>query len=105
MINIVATECRPEDEKKFNDWYNNVHIPMLLKCKGLLAVTRYKLKNGSDGLPKYLAVYEFKDEKAFEDFEKSPELAAAREDVRQTWKNGLDIKWRAQYEVIKSWDK
>ena len=34
-LNIVGTECVAKDEAKFNKWYNEVHIPMLLKYKGL----------------------------------------------------------------------
>ena len=43
VINIVGTRCQPDDDAKFNKWYNEVHIPMLLKCKELKGVTRYKI--------------------------------------------------------------
>jgi hypothetical protein len=43
VINIVATRCQPVDDEKFNRWYNEVHIPMLLKYKKLLGVARYKV--------------------------------------------------------------
>ena len=42
IINIVATECRPEEEERFNKWYNEVHVPMLFKYKGMKRVTRCK---------------------------------------------------------------
>ena len=106
VINIVASECSPDQEIKFNKWYNEVHIPMLLEVPGLLGVTRYKLAGKVAGQAKYLAVYEFKDQASFEAFEQSPELGAARDEMSQTWKNGgLDIKWRAPYESIKTWKK
>jgi hypothetical protein len=106
VINIVASECKIEDDKKFNDWYNGVHVPMLFKYKGLLKVTRYKLHGGPEGQAKYLAVYEFKDKAAFEGFQGSPEMAAAREEMGVTWKDKMfDIKWRAQYEPIQAWEK
>jgi antibiotic biosynthesis monooxygenase (ABM) superfamily enzyme len=106
VINIVASECQPDQEIKFNKWYNEVHIPMLLKIPGLVGVTRYKLAGEASGQAKYLAVYEFKDRSSFEAFEHSPELSAARDEMAQTWKNGgFDIKWRAPYEAIKTWKK
>ena len=106
VINIVASECAPANEVKFNKWYNEIHIPMLLKFPGLLAVTRYKFTGGDAGQVKYLAVYEFKDQASFEAFEKSPELNAAREEMGQTWKNDMfDIKYRARYETIQAWKK
>ena len=106
VFNFVATECLPDDEAKFNKWYNEVHIPMLLKFPGLLAVTRYKFIGGDAGQVKYLAVYEFKNQASFEAFEKSPELKAAKEEMGQTWKDDMfDIKYRARYETIKAWGK
>ena len=104
VINIVATECRSDEESKFNKWYNEIHIPMLLKFKGVLGVTRYKLIGKDEGQAKYLAVYEFKDARSYEAFQNSSELAAARDEMNQTWKSsGFNVKWRAQYESIKSW--
>ncbi len=106
VINIVASECQPDQEAKFNKWYNEIHIPMLLKLTGLLGVTRYKLAGDSKGQTKYLAVYEFKDQSSLDAFEQSAELSAARDEMAQTWKGGgFEIKWRAPYEVIKTWRK
>ena len=104
MINVVATGCSPEDENKFNDWYDRVHVPLLMKHKAILAVTRYRLSAGPEGQAKYLAVYEFAGKDSFDAFEKSPEFAAARDEMRQTWGDrAFEIKWRAQYEVLRSW--
>ena len=76
---IVATECVPEVEEKFNKWYDEVHIPMLLEMKGLKEVRRYKLVRGNnDQYPKYMATYVFEDMEAYEEFENGPVLAAAK---------------------------
>ncbi len=106
VLNIVAAECRAEHEAEFNKWYNEVHIPMLFKFDGMVGVTRYKLMDGSEGMARYLALYEFKNKAALDAYQRSPELAAARDEMGQTWKGrAFDIKWRAQYEPIKTWKK
>ena len=106
IINVVATQCQPEDERKFNKWYDEIHIPMLLKFKGITEVTRYKIINESEEYPKYLAIYEFENQNAFEAFQTSPELTAVREESRETWKGeGFEIRWRVQYESIKTWKR
>ncbi len=106
IINMVATQCQPEDEEKFNKWYDEVHIPKLLKFKGIVEVTRYKLINTSEEYPKYLAIYRFENQSAFQSFQTSPELAAAREEMRETWKGeGFKIIWRVQYEPMKTWKR
>ncbi|MFC1931373.1 EthD family reductase [Chloroflexota bacterium] len=104
LINSVATECQPEAEEKFNKWYNEVHIPLLLKFKGIKKVTRYKIVEKSEEHPTYLAIYEFESRQAYEKYLKSPELAAAREEMKETWKDGgFEVKWRVPYDTMKSW--
>jgi antibiotic biosynthesis monooxygenase (ABM) superfamily enzyme len=104
VINIVASDCRPEEENKFNSWYDEVHIPFFLKFSGLLSVARYKLAGTADRQARYLAVYEFASREDLEKFSNSPEVAAARAEMRQTWgEKGIDIKWRAPYELLRRW--
>ncbi len=106
VIHMVATQCLPEHEREFNKWYDEVHVPLLFKFKGMTNVARYKLVNGPGESPKYLAVYEFKDQKAFDDFGKSPEMTAAIAEMNETWKGrAFEIKWRLQYEVLKTWKR
>ena len=42
-------------EARYNEWYDNVHIPALLKVPGVLGAHRYL---SVEGEPKYIAVYE-----------------------------------------------
>jgi antibiotic biosynthesis monooxygenase (ABM) superfamily enzyme len=53
---VVRMDVEPEKEKQLNDWYNNVHIPALLKVPGVLSARRYV---ATQGAPKYTAIYEF----------------------------------------------
>lgn len=101
MINIVATQCQPIDEEKFNKWYNEVHIPMLMKFKGLKGVSRYKSISESSQSPRYIAIYKFGSFKDFEAFNKSPELAAALKEMQESWGTRVELMSRIQYELIK----
>ena len=40
---FVFTNCTPGDDAEFNDWYNNVHVPDLLKVPGVVACRRSSL--------------------------------------------------------------
>ena len=105
VIYLVATQCPPEKEEKFNKWYNEVHIPLLLKFKGIKKVTRYKITGETEEYPKYLTIFDFESREAFEKYSTSPERAASREEASETWKDGgYEIKWRVQYEVMKTWE-
>ncbi|MFC2038361.1 DUF4286 family protein [Chloroflexota bacterium] len=106
VLNIVGIECQPDQETRFNKWYDEVHIPMVLKFDGMVGVERYKLLGGTEEQVKYLTFLEFRDKASLEAYQKSPELTAAREEMTQTWKGkGFNIKWRAQYEPLKTWKK
>ncbi len=93
---MVGTQCAPDLEAKFNKWYDEVHIPMLLKSKLLLSVTRYRLAPGTEGdYPKYLAIYEFKDQAAFKAWESGEEMRNAREGKRVSWADrSFETRWR-----------
>ena len=106
IILIRATQCQPEVEEKFNKWYDEIHIPLLLKFKGITEVTRYKLMNETEEYPKYLAIYKFESQSTLEAYETSPELVAALAELKETWKEGgFESKWRVQYEVMKTWKR
>jgi quinol monooxygenase YgiN len=103
VLNVVGSRCKPEEEKKFNKWYDEVHIPMLMRFKDLVAVSRFKIIKESPDYPTYLAIYEFVSQSAYEAYQKRPDFPEAQADIKENWPNGLDIKWRVQYEFIRSW--
>jgi len=119
VIHMVGMTCSPETEERFNKWYNEKHVPGLMKFKGIKRATRYRLVRtakgapgvnpspagaGQEGYPQYLAIYEFEDRAAFERYEKSPEAAAAREDWSSAKEEiAAEMLWRVQYESIKTW--
>ena len=106
IINIVATQCNPEVEQKFNKWYNEVHIPMLMKSKQMKGVKRIKVLQPGANIPTYLALYEFDSLAELEAYRKGPELAAARDEMKVTWKDGgYQSVWSAPYEVLGEWNK
>ncbi|HEX7474695.1 MAG TPA: EthD family reductase [Dehalococcoidales bacterium] len=103
IVNIVTTQCLAQDESRFNKWYNEVHIPMLMKYKGVKAVARYKTTSEKSEKPMFIAVYKFNSAKDFENFGKSPEFAAAIAEMKQSWPQGIEIVGRAQHELIQEW--
>lgn len=105
-LKIIASECRIEDEGKFNKWYNEVHIPLLFKYQGIKRAGRYRQLDDNKEHPKYLALYEFESKEAMDAFESSPEFAAAMKDMDETGENsGFELKWVVAYEPIKTWER
>jgi uncharacterized protein (TIGR02118 family) len=103
VINIIETQCDPKDEKKFDQWYSEVHIPMLLKAKGCKGVTRYRVA-GETGKPqRFLAVYKFGSQKDLEAFQKCAETAAAIKDFNDNWGSKVKLVASTTCDCIKEW--
>lgn len=66
VLLVVMMDVDPEYEEEFNRWYDEEHVPELLKVPGVLSARRYKVmpdqedyeKLGIKRTPKYLAIYE-----------------------------------------------
>ena len=106
ILTIGASSCSDEDDEQYSSWYNDVHIPMVLKYKGIRWAGRFKRLGDDKNRPKYLVLYEFENKEAREAFEDSPELAEAVKDMEQTWEEGrIDLQWLSSYEPVKIWDR
>jgi hypothetical protein len=57
-VNFVEQNSDPAREAQYHDWYNNMHIPDILKTPSFVRATRYRIKDFRDGRGQYLAVYE-----------------------------------------------
>ncbi len=106
VIDVVGTDCPLETEEKFNKWYNDTHVPDLLKFEKIKRVTRFKILNQDTKYPKFLAIYEFDNRQAFEEYFASPVRGAGVQDWTKVSKElSASLKWLAQYEVIKTWHR
>jgi len=121
-IMVIGTECPPEWEGEWSEWYANKHIPDFIKSFRVNRATRYKLKTPTEDdritptqdertgkviYAPYLAIYDFDSWEAIEEYygsELRPELV---EDWNKNWGALKEIKvlWRIFYELIKTWEK
>ena len=96
---VVGTQVKPGvDEEKFNKWYDEVHIPMLLKGDHCKRVSRSLLA------PK-AHIYEFESEEKFEAWMTSPYREDAGRDKLETWgpEGGYEVFWATRYDSVSEW--
>jgi hypothetical protein len=60
---VFSNPASPEKDDVYNDWYNNTHIPAILKLEGFVGASRWKLSASrppAEALAErqYLAIYE-----------------------------------------------
>lgn len=106
----------PEKEAKFNKWYEEEHIPLQLKARGMRKATRYKIDKPftapiiackPEDYPDTLAVYEFENQQAFDEYWNGPVSEAVHQNVLKTWPEGRPFKilWRVTYKAVRTWEK
>ena len=105
-LTVVATDCAAADEKKFNEWYDQNHIPILMKYEGVKKVTRYKVNGDAPNGGRYLAIYEFDTAASRAAQMGSPAFQEAMAEMQQSWpKGGVNIKWMGNYDPIQTFDR
>ena len=74
---VVRATIAREKEEAFNRWYNEEHLPQVLRYNGAVSGRRYRRIAGDDRYD-YMAVYEFASEAVLQRFLQSDELKALR---------------------------
>jgi len=55
---LAAFMNPPQDERAFNAWYDEEHVPLRQAVPGFLSAKRYQAPDGAEQMAKYLALYE-----------------------------------------------
>jgi len=76
---MVRATITKEQETAFNKWYDEVHVPQVLQYNGAISGRRYKRIMGDDKYD-YMALYEFKSEETFKQFQASGHLRELKAD-------------------------
>ncbi len=77
VLFVVKATITKEKEEAFNRWYNEEHVPMLLRFNGAVSARRYKAILGEEKF-QYMAVYEMKDEATFQRLMESDHMKTLR---------------------------
>jgi hypothetical protein len=106
IININAKDFdNPEMEEQYNKWYN-AHIEENFKFKGMKKVERFKrIGDTATDAPRHLAIYYFDNIEDFNEYEKSTEHANSAKVPGKPDSRIVKPRFRAQYELIESWEK
>lgn len=81
---VVRATITKDKEAAFNEWYNNEHLPQVLRYNGAVSGRRYKKIMGEDKYD-YMAVYEFASEEVFQAFLKSEALKELRNEYDKSF--------------------
>ena len=76
---VVKATIDPDREEEFNRWYDDEHVPDLLRYPGAVSARRYRSLVGEERF-QYIAVYEFRDQATLEAFLASDHLKALARD-------------------------
>jgi hypothetical protein len=79
---VVRATIAKGQEEAFNRWYNEEHLPQVLRYNGAVSGRRYRRIAGDDRYD-YMAVYEFASEAVLQRFLASDDLKALRAEYDQ----------------------
>ncbi|CAO5244770.1 DUF4286 family protein [Frankia sp. AgKG'84/4] len=79
---VQSSPVSPEREDEYNAWYDDEHIPDILKVPGFVGARRYRARdagpiNVGPAVPTYVAVYELESENLAETIRTFLEASAA----------------------------
>jgi antibiotic biosynthesis monooxygenase (ABM) superfamily enzyme len=81
----VTARVEPDEETSFNHWYDNIHIPVIVKVPGVHSARRF-VADGADGR-RYVTNYEIDSPAVLQ----SPEFAEAGKNTAFTGKATFDL--------------
>jgi hypothetical protein len=92
-INIVAAEFDAASDAEINTWYNDTHIPMLMKYDGMVKAVRLKKLGGPTPvtLPTYLAIYYYSSLQKMTDNANEQSFKDAKADAANRWGDKLKV--------------
>lgn len=106
----LNTQQQAQYEKWLNEFGYEVSIPLLMQLPGIKGYDCYKNTGWRSDLkgvketdyPPYLSLVYFENLGAYENYEKSRELAAFRKALKADVSGIADFKWYVQYQSLKS---
>ena len=103
MVKLLVLYGQPKDPAAFDKYYQEVHIPLAKKMRGLKNWTIGKVLGTPDGSPSdvyYVAELTMESREAFEELLASPEGQAAVADVPNYATGGVKFLYTEVEEVI-----
>lgn len=71
LLLVISVDIDPSHDREFNQWYEQVHLPEIVACPGILSGRRMVSPDG-DQRPRYITIYEVEHRDVLE----SPEVRA-----------------------------
>jgi hypothetical protein len=99
ILFVVKATIRQDREADFNRWYNEEHVPQVLRWKGVVSARRYRAILGEDTY-QYMAVYELASEENFRAFMDSEDMKALRAEYDAHFG---DVSERARFAYEQVW--
>jgi hypothetical protein len=103
VIDILESQFSRKDGAMVNQWYNEIHMPILMKSDKVQSITVYKDMGDSSDLVRYYIICKYANQKDFKAFLASQEFKDAGKDSpdNQTLKTFRPI----HCELVRQWKR
>jgi hypothetical protein len=99
VIDILESRFYKKDDENVNQWYNEIHMPVLMKSNKVQSISIYKVREDSSEFIKYFIICKYGNQKDFEAFLASQEFREAGNDTPCSLKTFTPV----HCELVKEW--
>lgn len=79
VLYVVRVRLPARQEKEWNRWHNEDHIPKVLDQPGFIHVRKFRTITNKEDEVEYFVIYELRNQAAYDKYVKSDEGAALRQ--------------------------
>jgi hypothetical protein len=105
VIDILEAQYPVQDDAELSRWYNEVHLPILIKSDKVQSIARYKVLDKSSQIVRYIIICKYNSQQDFEEFRGSQEFKDAGNDKPVNLADKIPPARPIHCELVKEWRK
>ena len=105
VIDILEHRYHGKDADEIDQWYHEIHIPILFKSDKVRSIARYKVTGESSEFVRYFVICKYDSEQDFEEFLASQEFRDAGEGRPEKLSPEIHDVRPIHCELVREWVK
>lgn len=104
VMYVVRIRISTADEKAWNQWHNEEHIPLVLAQPGFIQVRKFRSFSSTSKEAEYVVCYELRNQAAYEKYVKSEEGSQLRQQYLDAFGTKTKIErwtWLETFSLMK----
>lgn len=104
IMYVVRVKVPVDEEKKWNKWHNEQHIPKVLSQPGFIQVRKFRSITNKSQEAEYFVLYELRNQAAYDQYVRSEEGKLLRQEYLDAYASKTEITrwaWQETFSLFK----